>query len=251
MIANSNSASHFARSDHRAAQNVNVGDTERAISIAVGSGLAVYGVTRGNLRGLLLSAVGAGLIYRGATGHCSMYAALGFDTASDHPAVGVPAKRGFRIQRSIVINRTPEDVFNFWRKLDNLPRIMDHLIEVRENGPKFSHWIAQGPFDHQFEWDAEIINERENELIAWRSVVGSQVDTAGSIHFTALPEGGGTRVDLALKYDHPLDRLGIGQLFLGNIESRIDDDLRHFKCLLESEATSQPASQGAPMESQS
>jgi uncharacterized membrane protein len=250
MIANSNSAEHFARADHRAAQNVNVGDMERAISMALGSGLAVYGLTRGSLRGLLLSAVGAGLIYRGATGHCSMYASLGFDTAADHPAVGVPAKRGFRIQRSIVINRTPEEVFNFWRNLENLPRIMDHLIEVRENGPKFSHWIAQGPFDHEFEWDAEIINERENQLIAWRSVVGSQVDTAGSIHFTALPEGG-TRLDLALKYDHPLDRLGIGQLFLGNIESRIDDDLRHCKCLLESAATSQSAAPGTCSDSQS
>ena len=242
MIAN-HAARHLERADHRAAQNVNVGDTERALSVALGGGLAIYGLTRGNLRGLLLSAIGGGLVYRGVTGHCSLYASLGFDTVSDHPAVGVPAKRGFRIQKSILINRRAEEVFNFWRKLENLPQIMDHLIEVRENGPIFSHWIAQGPFDRQFEWDAEIINERANQLIAWRSVVGSQVDTAGAVHFTTLPDGAGTRVDLSLKYDHPLDRLGIGQLFLGNIESRIDDDLRHFKRLLESESVSLDAAQ--------
>ncbi|HVW03021.1 MAG TPA: YgaP-like transmembrane domain [Planctomycetaceae bacterium] len=246
MNASTHTARHLDCAEHHAAQNINISEAERIASVAIGGGLALYGLTRGKLKGLLVSAIGGSLIYRGVTGHCSVYGALGIDTASDHPAVGVPAKRGFRLQKSITIDRPAEEVFNFWRKLENLPKIMDHLIEVRENGPKFSHWIAQGPFDRQFEWDAEIINERANELIAWRSVVGSQVDTAGSVHFTELPEGAGTRVDLSLKYDHPLDRLGIGQLFLGSIESRIDDDLRHFQRLMNSGEFASADSQAAP-----
>src|SRR5437764_523605 len=79
-------------------------------------------------------------------------------------------------------NRPPAELYRFWRNFENLPKVMRHLISVHSRGDRHSHWVATGPMGKQFEWNAEVINDRPNELIAWRSLPGSQVDTAGSVH---------------------------------------------------------------------
>jgi uncharacterized membrane protein len=227
---------------------VNVGDAERLACALGGGALAAYGLTRGTLGGLFLAALGGGLLYRGLTGHCPMYQSLGVNTAcTPHgPQASIAAGCGVRVDRSITINRSPQELWRFWRNLENLPRVMSHLERVENRGNKRSHWAAKAPMGMNVEWDAEIITERENELIGWRSPPGSEVATAGSVHFAPAP-GGGTEIRVELKYDPPGGQLGhwLASAFGEDAGRQIDEDLRRFKQMCESgqvhPVTGQPA----------
>jgi uncharacterized membrane protein len=98
-----------------------------------------------------------------------------------------------------------------------------------------SHWVAKGPLGIRVQWDAEIYNENPNEMIAWRSLEGADVDNTGSVHFTPAPPGRGTEVRVVLKYNPPAGKLGAGiaKLFGEDPKQQIRDDLRRFKQLVE------------------
>ena len=162
--------------------HVNVGELERWASLLGGGLLAAWGLSRRNLTGLAVAAVGGSLVYRGATGHCAGYSALGVSTAGRGPATGVPAGAGQRVEASVTINRPAEDLYLYWRNFENLPHFMRHLRSVKADGGRF-RWEAEAPMGASVEWEAEIVNEKPGELIAWRSMPGSQVDTAGTVHF--------------------------------------------------------------------
>ena len=228
-------------------QTINVGETERMASLIGGGALALLGLSRGSLSGLGLAALGGALAYRGATGHCSLYGALGMSTAEPRgPATGVRAQHGCKVEKSLLINRSPEELYRFWRNLENLPRIMHHLESVQMLSDGKSHWKAKGPLGTSVEWDAEIHNEREGEMIAWRSIEGSQVDTAGSVHFERAPQSRGTIMHVSLKYDPPLGKVGatIASLLGEGVDHQLDTDLRDFKRLME--AGEVPTTQGQP-----
>jgi uncharacterized membrane protein len=239
-------------------REVNVGQAERWASAIGGGALAVYGLTRGSAGGFVLALVGGALMYRGASGHCDMYAATGINTAgtgqgsrSTNPVISVPASRGIKVEKSVTINKSPAELYSFWRNFENLPRFMNHLESVRSLGRDRSHWVAKAPAGTTVEWDAEVYNEKENELIAWRSLEGSQVDNAGSVHFEPATGGRGTTLRVSLKYDPPGGIVGatIARLFGENPEQQIDEDLRRFKQLMETGETTtvagQPAGRGA------
>ncbi len=205
---------------------VNVGETERWASAIGGGALALYGVSQlirnGSWGGAVLALVGGSLIYRGTSGHCAMYEAAGINTAGSgeadakSPVVSVPAERGIKVEKSIIINnRTPQELYQFWRRFENLPRFMNHLESVTETGGNRSHWVAKAPAGTSVEWDAEVYNEKEGELIAWRSLEGADVDSAGSVHFTPASGARGTEVRVVLKYDPPGGVVGaaIAKLF--------------------------------------
>jgi len=215
---------------------VNVGDAERMASLVGGGFLGLFGLSRGSLAGLALAALGGGLIYRGLSGHCACYSAMGTSTAPPRgPATSVPAHQGIRVEKGIFIHRSPEEVYSFWRNLENLPRFMRHLKSVRNLGHLRSHWVANAPLGFHVQWDAEIIQDRPHELIAWRSLPGSDVDSAGSVHFQTLRGGRDTEVRVVLKYDPPAGRLGaaLALLFGEDPDEAMQEDLRHFKQLLE------------------
>jgi uncharacterized membrane protein len=215
----------------------NVSDMERIVSVAAGAGLATIGLTRGRLSGLVLSGLGAALVWRGYSGRCQCYAALGINTARENPAVGVPAQHGVKIEKSLHIDRSPEELYQFWRRLENLPRIMSHVDRVDPLDSQRSHWVAKGPLGAPVEWDAEIHNERENELIAWRSIPGGTIDTAGSVHFKRAPNGG-TEIVVSMKYNPPAGKLGetIAEWLGDGLEQKLDEDLCRFKSAMESGA---------------
>ncbi len=224
-----------------AGNEINISEVERWGSALGGGALAVYGVSRllshGSVAGAVIALVGGALVYRGMTGHCEMYQALGFSTAdsSDNPNVSVRAGHGFKVEKSVTINRTPEELYGFWRNFRNLPRFMKHLADVRITGDNRSHWVAKAPAGTTVQWEAEIYNEKENELIAWRSLEGADVDNAGSVRFEADPSGRGTVVRVALKYDPPGGRLGkiVAKLFGEAPDQQVEDDLNRFKRLME------------------
>jgi len=231
---------------------VNVGQVERWASALGGGALAVYGLTRGSLGGVALALVGAALVQRGYSGHCNLYEAIGFNSAGDaslrnQENVSVPAERGIKVEESVTINRPAEELYRFWRDFENLPRFMNHLEAVHQTAGNRSHWVAKGPAGTKVEWDAEIYNEKEGELIAWRTLEGSQVASAGSVRFEEAPGGDSTLVRVSLKYDPPGGKLGslVARLFGENPEQQIDEDLGRFKQLMESGGENQSAGRGA------
>lgn len=220
--------------------SVNVGQTERWVSALGGGALALYGVTRGSLGGIALALVGAALVQRGYSGHCNLYEAIGYNTGGgaslrNSENVSVPAERGTKVEKSVTINRPASELYSFWRNFENLPQFMNHLESVRSIGGERTHWVAKAPAGTTVEWDAEVYNEKQNELIAWRTLEGSQVSSAGSVRFEAAPNGG-TEVRVSLKYDPPGGKLGalVARLFGENPERQIEEDLGRFKELMES-----------------
>jgi uncharacterized membrane protein len=136
---------------------------------------------------------------------------------------------------TVTINRSPEEIYRFWRNLENLPQFMNHLKSVTVQDESHSHWVAKGPAGTEVEWDAEIIADTPNEMIAWRSLPGATVDNAGTVRFEPAPGGRGTVVRVALKYDPPAGVVGatIAKLLGEAPEKQIPVDLHRIKQLLE------------------
>lgn len=229
---------------------VNVAVDERWLSAVGGGAVALYGLKRGGFSGTLLALVGGSLIYRGVTGHCCAYAALGINTAARTDSG--PAKpreyfeRGIHVAASVTVNREPAQLYAFWHKFENLPRFMEHLQSVRVIDEKRSHWVAKAPAGANVSWDAEIINDEPNALIAWRSLGGATVDNAGSVRFVPGPDGRGTQVKVVLDYIPPAGQVGaaVAKLFGEDPQTQVQEDLRRFKQLMETGEI--PTTQGQP-----
>ncbi len=215
--------------------NVNVGNGERSVSVAAGSILALLGLARRDLPGLLIAGVGGGLLYRGATGYCHTYAALGIDTADE--AAKQRVADGFQVVHSTNINKSPEELYSFWRKLENLPTIMSHLESVKEIDERRSHWTASAPaiVGGTVEWDAEITQDEPNKRITWRSLEGSSVSNYGAVEFVRLPGDRGTAIRVQIEYRPPAGQLGkwVAKLFGEAPDQQIREDLRLFKRTME------------------
>lgn len=214
----------------------NVADPERLGSLVLGGLVAAMGVRRGGVTGWLAAAGGLGLLYRGATGHCPMYQSLGINTAGPHArGASLVGNDAVCVEKTVLVNKPREELYRHWRNLENLPGIMRHLDSVTVRDGKHSHWVAKGPAGSQMEWDAEIINEHENELIAWRSLEDADVPNAGSVRFTDDPLGRGTWIKVSLMYQPPAGRVGsaVAKLFGEEPHLQIDDDLRRFKQFME------------------
>lgn len=228
---------------------LNVGETERLLSAVGGGALALYGLTRGSFGGIVLALIGGGLVYRGTTGHCDVYEAAGINTAREGARgsrVSVPGNRGIKVEKSVTVNRPANELYSFWRNFQNLPRFMDHLESVTVQDDRRSHWVAKAPAGTTVEWDAEIINEKENELIAWRSLPGADVDNAGSVRFEEATGGRGTTVKVSLEYDPPGGVVGatIAKLFGEEPSWQVQEDLRRFKQVMET--GERPTTEGQP-----
>jgi uncharacterized membrane protein len=215
-------------------RSINVGQTERLASLLGGGLLAAYGLSRPNLGGLALTAVGGCLIYRGATGHCDLYSALNVNTSGCGLAASVPAGAGMRVEASTTINRPAGPLYLYWRNFENLPSFMPYLRSVEEVGGHY-RWTAAAPLGMSVEWDAEIVNEKEGELIAWRSLPGSQVDIAGSVQFRPVDNGRSTEVRVEMKYNPPAGRMGaaLAWLFGDDGERQVRESLHAFKQRME------------------
>jgi uncharacterized membrane protein len=212
----------------------NVGETERWASAAIGTGLVLAGLARRNRAGALAAVAGSALLFRGASGRCPVNSAIGRDTAHHDTREALGGRRGIHVKKSITIGRPVDELYRFWRNLENLPRFMDHLESVRVTGDR-SHWVAKGPAGRSVEWDAEIINEVENQLIGWRSLPGATVASAGSVNFDDAGPDRGTRITVHLQYDPPAGKLGalFAKLFGEEPSQQIHEDLRRLKRLLE------------------
>jgi len=221
------------------ASNINVGYNERMASVVGGPLLALYGLTRATPGGIVLAATGGYLFYRGLTGYCPAYQALGVTTTR-------AASDALHVEKSVTINRPAEDLYRFWRDFANLPRFMKHLESVRVSGERRSHWVAHGPAGTNAEWDAEISEDRPNQLIAWRSLDGADVDNAGTVRFEPATGGRGTVVRVVFDYTPPAGAFGaaVARLFGEEPSQQVEGDLRRFKNIME--AGEIPSTTGQP-----
>jgi len=222
--------------ESRVRSGINISDLEKWVSMAAGTALALYGISRAKKNGWILTALGGMLVERGATGHCRVYEALGVNTADTREdtrrALGGSA--GINVEESVVINRPVEELYRFWRNLENLPRFMHHLESVERITDTLSRWRAKAPGGTIVEWTAEIINDVSNKVIAWKSIEGSDVVSAGSVNFEESGPNQ-TRVRVKMQYSPPLGKVGaaVAKLLGRDAATEIREDLQRFKQLVE------------------
>ena len=211
-------------------QSANVGDVERWVSGISGAALALYGMRRRGGDGIALAAFGAALLYRGVTGRILLYQAL--DVRLVQTTRG---RQRIEVVKAITINRTPEELYRFWRNFENLPTVMRHLESVTAQDEKRSHWVVKGPGGKRLEWDAEIVNDKPGQFIAWQSCEGSDVDHWGVVRFVPAPGRRGTQVIVELEYEPIGGAFGVSvaKLFGEEPGQVIGEELRRFKQFME------------------
>ncbi|MEO7189758.1 MAG: SRPBCC family protein [Vicinamibacterales bacterium] len=227
----------------RVARNVN--DWERMASVLAGAVLMAYAAKQQPKRRQATGAAAVGLLVRGVSGFCPVNAATGRRRRRDDSREALSGSRGIRVEESITINRPVTELYRFWRNLGNLPLFMETLERVDVVDDCRSHWVARGPGGIRVEWDAEVINEIEPELIGWRSLAGADVASAGSVRFQPAPRGG-TEIHVTMQYAPPAGKLGASVAWLvgQSPASRLREDLRRLKQILEAGET--PKTQGQP-----
>lgn len=225
----------------------NVGRKERILTGIVGGGLLLRSVMRpSSLTSGLAALLGIALLHRATTGYCAVYGAMGVSTheKNDTSSLGrrkVRTDRALKVEQSITIQRPAKDLYRFWRQLDNLPKVMSHVRSVQSINDRLSHWIVDTlPGAPTVEWDAEIINEVENERIGWRTLHGATVEHAGSVAFEPVEDGRSTCVTVTLQYDPPAGPVGaaVANLLGQDPGQKIGGDLARFKQTMETEAHS-------------
>jgi uncharacterized membrane protein len=207
-------------------------DAENWLALGAGAVLLLVGASRRSTVGACLTVASAPLLYRGIT---ALWPDALNRSQPNSTRSALSGERGVHVRESIRPEVPIGDIYRFWRRLDNLPRFMTHLDRVTEGADGRSHWVTSGPAGLAVEWDAEIINEVENKVLAWRSLPGSDVVTAGSVNFDAARGGRSTQVSVHLQYAAPAGKAGalVASLFGREPSQTIREDLRHFKQLLE------------------
>lgn len=202
---------------------------QRMASVAGGIMLIGSAFNKNSSRRFLKAAVGCYLAYKGIAGKRSFGEVF-------HSFEKVAAGRTLNIRVSMVVNKPREEVYAMWRNLSNLPLFMKHLVRVEEQDELFSNWVMELPGKvGTIQWHAEIVKEREGEMIAWQSLPGSSIENAGKIGFRDSLGGQGTTVDVILTYHAPLGKAGeqVARLFTPVFKRMIEEEIRGFKDFVE------------------
>ncbi len=220
---------------NQSARSLNAVRVERVLSLLSGGALLSYGLFNRKPTRLPLAIVGGGLVFHAVRGNRVNLPEEWMGEKGVPTSTSVPYGHGICIEEAVTIAKSPEELYRFWRDLENLPRFMSHLKSVRVIDNTRSHWVARAPVGMQVEWDAEIINDIPNELIGWRSIASSDIPNAGSVHFTPAPGGRGTHVKVELEYSPPGGAIGaaFAKLFGNEPSQTVSQDLLHLKQLME------------------
>ena len=217
------------------ASEVNLGDPERLASGIGGAALMAAGVRHGGWGGVALALLGGTFVYRGLTGYCAVYDNLGVESAGKRREdAGRDVHKGVLSRATVTINRPAEEIYRYCRDFENLPRFMKHVLSVQALDETHSRWTVRTPFGNATS-DAEILNDRPNELIAWKTVEGSDVSSAGTIRLRPAPGNRGTELTLEYNIEPPAGVVGltVAKLLGQDPGQRLRDDLRRFKQIME------------------
>lgn len=212
----------------------NVPDSERLASGVFGLTLVTAATSRTGVARWALFLAGTAFLWRGVTGRCLGYDRMEIDRR--HEASGVTGGHGIKVEHQIEIHRSPEVLFAWWRDLENLPRAMSHLVGVRQLSARRSHWQARAPFGQVVDWYAEIVHEEPGRVIAWQSLPGAAVRSAGAVRFEDNGAGG-THLHVNFAYDPPAGVLGaaVAALLGSSPQQEMVQDLAEFKRFAERE----------------
>jgi len=201
----------------------------QAAMVLSSAALVALAARQGRWRTLGAAALaGAPLVYRGATGHWPVPQSVA-QKASD--ALTSPP-----IEAAITIDKPAAELYAFWRRLENLPRIMKNLDQVTDLGNGRSHWVGKSALGFKAEWDAETVDEQEGKRLSWSSLPGSQVHNAGTVWFDESPNGRGTVVRVSMELGGGLGHLA-AKTFHGTTLQQVKEDLKRFKALMETGET--------------
>lgn len=211
---------------------INVGWNERLASATIGAFLLSSGISnlfKHPIKGLIKTALGSTLLYRGMSGNCPFYTSIGKTKDVRHTAA-------INIRTGLIVNKPKDEVYAFWRKLENLPLFMKHLASVTEIDTKHSHWEATIPGNiGKIKWNAEIVKEEPGYMIGWQSLPNSTINNAGKVIFHDALNGQGTELEVVIIYHPPAGEIGSGVAKLLNpvFEKIIRQDVMNFKEYIE------------------
>ncbi len=229
----------YSETDEAGGLRRNVNNPERIASAVAGGALVAYGLKRGGMLGTTLSVLGGGLLLRGTTGHSVVYHAVGLNT-NDPSATRLFGKTPkaltgtVRVKKGVTVNRSPAEIYQYWRNFENLPTFMKHLESVTSLGENKTRWKAKAPLGATVEWDAELTSDVENQRIGWRSLEGADIPNSGTVELRPTLDRG-TEIIVTLMYEAPGGKIGEWAAWaLGEEPSlQVADDLRRFKSLME------------------
>lgn len=208
--------------DPRQVSATELGMGERIASLAGGSLLTWYGLRRRGIGGGAAAVAGAALLYHGAGGYSTLSRRMGLE-----------APQPTQIAKSMTIRRTAEEVYAFWRNLENLPRFMTHLQRVEQTDATHSHWTLALPSGQILEWDSKIIEDEPNRVLRWVSLPDSSVRNSGSVEFRPAPGNRGTEIHVNFTYEPGTGRVELARLARPITAQLIAEELRHCKQILE------------------
>jgi uncharacterized membrane protein len=208
-------------------------EVQMCAALGAAAGAVVLGARRQPLAALCLGAAATAIGYQALARHWP--SSEDGEDANAHTRSALAGTRGIHLRESVRLECPVEDVYEYWRRLENLPRFMRHVEEVTETPNGRSHWVARGPAGIRVEWDAEIINEVPNRLIGWRSVPGSDIVAAGSVNFARARNGRATQITVHMQYAPPAGRAGafLATIFGQAPSAAVREDLRRLKQFLE------------------
>ncbi|HYO55155.1 SRPBCC family protein [Archangium sp.] len=196
----------------------------RFVASLGGVSLLTWGISHRGVSGVASVLIGSLLTLRGIT------------NIELKRLTGVGGGRlAIEVHKDITVHAPVEEVFGFWRAMENFPRFMSHVEEVRTSGEDRSHWRVRGPAGTVFEWEAIVTRLIPHQVLAWKSVEGSTVENAGIIHFEPAHDGSATRLDIRMSYNPPAGALGhaFARLLGADPKKQMDDDLMRLKSLIE------------------
>lgn len=158
------------------------------------------------------------------------------------------------VGRTVTIDRPRDELYRFWRDFSNLPQFMENVRAVESLPDGRSRWTLAAPGGRTVEIVSEMVVDRENEVIAWRSVEESDIETHGSVTFRDAPSGRGTQVEAVIAYKPPAGDLGrlVAKLWQREPAIQSRRELKRLKMLMEtgeiaaSSPTAQPGSSQTP-----
>ncbi|GJL49955.1 SRPBCC family protein [Candidatus Nitrospira salsa] len=213
----------------------NVGAIEQLLSVCIGGGLMLSGLTQGRKSGAVSFLVGSGLLIHGLSSHSRLYEAMGIDETHGF-TIRHPLNRTVHFSDSIIINSSPAEIYACWRDFKNLPLFMQNIIKVEELDRRHSRWQARGPMDKDFYWEAEIVEEHENEMIKWRTIESeSNLEHEGTFSLRPAPGNRGTILQLNCRWSPPGGIFGAAaaKILPQDPARQVGEDLRRFRQLIE------------------
>jgi len=205
----------------------NVGGAERILSIIGGAYLLYDAIIRRKANPIQTMSASY-LMLRGVTGFCLAYRGIGKTAVDFRP-------QNINIRTSVTVNRPRDQVYGFWRRLENLPQFMKHLQRVEILNDNISEWKAVIPGDlGTLTWKSEIVKDDPGALLGWQSLPGSSIENAGKITFRDSGNSG-TEIQAVISYHAPLGIVGEKTIRLFNplFEKMVEEDIKNFKRFIE------------------